>query len=44
MLLLHTHGSLIFIRVLRIYKALYFLPLYRFFNLNIVFKDLYITK
>jgi len=28
--LLYTHGSLIFIRVLRMYNALYFLPLYHF--------------
>ena len=27
---LQTHGSLIFIRVLRIYNALYFLPLHHF--------------
>jgi hypothetical protein len=39
-----THGSLIFIKVLRIYNALYFIPLYHFSYLYIVLKDLNVTK
>ena len=41
---LYAHGSLIFIMVLRIYNALYFIPLYHFSYFYIVLKDLNVTK
>ena len=43
-MIIMTHGSLIFVKVLRIYNSLYFLPLYHFSHLFIVWKDLYVAK